>query len=88
MLIKIENIPKTVTKPDLRKLFNKFGAVTAILKRENSAFIHMPSNRRARIAATTLNGTRWEGNAISVKISERNINSTVCNTSLGIMRMF
>ena len=88
MIIKIENIPQDTTKHELRSLFRRFGRVTAIIKRPTHAFIHMPSNRRARIAADQLNKTRWKGNQVVVSEVDNTRSSTHCKTHLGVMRLF
>ncbi|MCB9224434.1 MAG: hypothetical protein R2780_06215 [Crocinitomicaceae bacterium] len=88
MILRIRNIPKDTTKPQLRALFRPYGRISAIIKRGNTAFIHMTSRRRAQAALDDLNETTWNGNHISVSSADSNTELSICRTEHGIMRMF
>ena len=78
MKILVRNLERTVTEPELLKLFQGFGTVescTLVLdaatgKSKGFAFVEMPHAREAIKAVKGLNTLRLHGPGISVKLAE------------------
>ena len=78
MKILVRNLERTVTEPELLKLFQGFGTVescTLVLdvatgKSKGFAFVVMPHAREAIKAVKGLNTLRLHGHGIRVKLAE------------------
>lgn len=79
MKLLIRNLDRATTEPDLRALFETYGAVqscTVVMDKETGAskgfgFVEMPKPGDAKAAMKTLNGTVVDGSRIRVKKAEK-----------------
>jgi RNA recognition motif-containing protein len=70
----VSNLPSLATEEMLAETFSRFGTVVSVkLKHEQdgglqrySGFIEMKTTAEARIAASALNATRFDGRLVSV----------------------
>jgi len=75
MKLLIRNLARTSTEPELRALFEAFGAVQyckLVLDQKTGgskgfAFVEMPRPGEAKAAAQSLNGKALDGNVLRVK---------------------
>ena len=78
MKILVRNLERTVTEPELLKLFQQYGSVescnlvmdTSTGKSKGFAFVDMPHGREAVKAIKGLNTLRLHGRGIRVKQAE------------------
>jgi RNA recognition motif-containing protein len=75
MKLLIRNLARTSTEPELRALFEAFGAVQScklVMDRKSGgskgfAFVEMPRPGEAKAAVKSLNGRLMDGNTLRVK---------------------
>ena len=78
MKLLVRNLARTTTEPEVKALFESFGAVQscALVLDTNSggskgfAFVEMPKPGEAKAATKNLNGKEIDGNTIRVKKAE------------------
>ncbi|MBD3636242.1 MAG: RNA-binding protein [Crocinitomicaceae bacterium] len=88
MIIEMTNIPSSITKQDIREMFERYGKVRSVIKTSHTAYIRMPAKKRANKAVEELNHTRLEGSKIELEKLNASETSPVCRTNIGMFRMF
>jgi hypothetical protein len=78
MILKKENIPKSMAKLELRKLFIPFGHIKAIRRRSTFAFVQMSCKYKAKMTVLKLDAKTWKEELINGMLSKTDFTATIC----------
>ena len=88
MIIQLNRFPRTVSKRDIRSLFETYGRVKGIIKSPRTVYVNMPEKERAEIAIRNLNQMNWRGWNLKVRRLRSAHNAPICRTEHGVTRLF